>query len=230
MRHRVATFKLNRTMAHRRAMLRNMATSLIVEERLETTLAKAKELRRVADRMVTLGKRGTLHARRQAASYVRSQSAVQKLFGDLAGRFTERQGGYTRVLKLGFRRGDTAPMAIIEYLGAPLKPTREERRQQAEKEKAQKAQAKEKLKSKKAKKTRAKEKPVTTAPAEEKKKARAPKKKEKESTKETEKKTVSKKTKAEPKPERKAITPKEAKKGVLRSVFGRRTKKQKKDR
>lgn len=115
-------------MEHRRALLRNLVTSLIVFERIETTLAKAKELRRVADRMVTLGKRGTLHARRQAASYVRTQAAVQKLFAELATRFAERPGGYTRVLKLGRRQGDGAPMAIIEYLGASLKPARAERK------------------------------------------------------------------------------------------------------
>ena len=135
-------------MEHRRALLRNMVTSLIVEERLETTLAKAKELRRVADRMVTLGKRGSLHARRQALSYVRTQDAVKKLFAELAERFSKRPGGYTRIYKLGYRQGDAAPMAIIEYLGAPSKPSRAERRAKVEAEKKAAASAKPKKKPK----------------------------------------------------------------------------------
>lgn len=120
MRHRVDKKKLGKTASHRKAMFRNMVTSLIEEERLETTLAKAKELRRVADKMVTLGKNGSLHARRQALSYVRNEQAVTKLFSEITDRFRERPGGYTRVLKLGERRGDGAPMAMIEYLDTPL--------------------------------------------------------------------------------------------------------------
>ncbi len=163
MRHRVAGRKLGRTMEHRRAMLRNMVTSLILEERIETTLPKAKELRRVADRMITLGKRGTLHARRQALSYVRTNDAVKKLFAELAGRFSERNGGYTRILKLGQRRGDAAPIAIIEYLGAPIKPPREERRRlKAEARRQAEAEAK-KAKPKK-KKAKAGDKAVKATP------------------------------------------------------------------
>jgi len=116
MRHRLSGRKLNRTSSHRKAMLSNMAVSLLTHEQIKTTLPKAKELRRVADRMVTLGKRGGLHARRQAASYLRDDEAVAKLFSALAERYKDRPGGYTRVLKAGFRYGDSAPMAIIELV------------------------------------------------------------------------------------------------------------------
>src|SRR5512141_3255804 len=101
MRHLKAGRKLNRTAAHRKALFRNMVTSLIEHEHVRTTDAKAKELRGVADRMITLRKRGTLHARRQALSYIRSRTVVQKLFDEVAPRFRERPGGYTRVIKLG---------------------------------------------------------------------------------------------------------------------------------
>jgi large subunit ribosomal protein L17 len=99
-------------------MLRNMVTSLLDKERIETTDAKAKELRRVADRMITLGKRGGLHARRQALSVIRSKEVTSKVFDELADRFRERPGGYTRVLKVGRRTGDAAPMSIIELVEA----------------------------------------------------------------------------------------------------------------
>lgn len=116
MRHGFSGRRLNRTSSHRQAMLQNMAVSLLTHEQIKTTLPKAKELRRVADRMVTLGKRGDLHARRQAASYLQDEAAVSKLFSALAERYKERHGGYTRVLKAGFRYGDAAPMAIIELV------------------------------------------------------------------------------------------------------------------
>lgn len=114
--------KLGRTTDQRMALLRNLATNLIIHERIETTEAKAKELRKVVDKMITLGKRGDLHARRQAASFLyrseasEDQDALQKLFSDVAARYDDRQGGYTRVLKLGPRRGDGAEMAIIELV------------------------------------------------------------------------------------------------------------------
>jgi len=95
-------------------MFRNMVTSLLWNERVQTTDAKAKELRRWADRMVTLGKRGTLHARRQALAFVRSRRVVKKLFDDIGPRFRNRPGGYTRITKLGLRRGDAAPLSVIE--------------------------------------------------------------------------------------------------------------------
>ena len=116
MRHRLSGRKLNRTSTHRSAMFSNMAVSLLNHEQIETTLPKAKELKRVADKMVTLGKRGGLHARRRALSYLQDESVVQKLFGALADRYKERPGGYTRVMKAGFRYGDAAPMAIIELV------------------------------------------------------------------------------------------------------------------
>ena len=116
MRHRHGARKLNRTSSHRKAMFSNMAVSLLTHEQIKTTLPKAKDLRRVADRMITLGKRGTLHARRRAHSYLRDDSAVSKLFGVLAERYKERSGGYTRVVKAGFRYGDNAPMAVIEFV------------------------------------------------------------------------------------------------------------------
>lgn len=116
MRHRLAHRILNRTSAHRTAMFRNMVTSLIESGRIETTLPKAKELRRIADKMITLAKKGTLAARRQALGYVRTETAVQKLFDDLAQRFQARPGGYTRIIKKSFRAGDQAETAYIEYL------------------------------------------------------------------------------------------------------------------
>ncbi|MCW9034266.1 MAG: 50S ribosomal protein L17 [Alphaproteobacteria bacterium] len=116
MRHRMSGRKLNRTSSHRRAMFANMAVALITHEQIKTTLPKAKDLRSVADKMVTLGKKGTLAARRQAVAYLRDEAAAKKLFDVLAERYKERPGGYTRVLKAGFRHGDSAPMAIIEYV------------------------------------------------------------------------------------------------------------------
>ena len=119
MRHLKQGRKLGRTTAHRKALLRNLATALLEHERIVTTEPKAKELRRVADKLVTLGKRGDLHARRQALQVVRSNAVVRKLFNDIAPRFAERHGGYTRVLRLGYRPGDAAAMAVIELVDAP---------------------------------------------------------------------------------------------------------------
>lgn len=116
MRHRRRHGKLGRDSAHRKALMRNMVTSLLDHERVETTDAKAKELRRIADRMITLGKRGDLHARRRALSVIRDKSVAAKLFDDLAQRFRERPGGYTRVLKTRVRVGDAAPMSIVELV------------------------------------------------------------------------------------------------------------------
>lgn len=130
MRHRTAGRKLNKSSSHRLAMLRNMVTSLLEHERIVTTLPKAKELRKAAEKMITLGKRGDLHARRQAASYVRSKALVTKLFNDLAPQYADRQGGYTRIIRTGVRPGDTAPMALIELVNyeapAPAAPKAQE--------------------------------------------------------------------------------------------------------
>ena len=116
MRHASGYRRLNRTHEHRKSMFSNMAGSLIEHEQIKTTLPKAKELRRVVEKLVTLGKRGDLHARRQAASQLRQDAHVAKLFEVLGPRYAERQGGYVRVLKAGFRYGDMAPMAIIELV------------------------------------------------------------------------------------------------------------------
>jgi len=116
MRHLKGYRKLGRVTSHRLAMLRNMATSLVLHERIETTVPKAKELRGIVDRMITLGKRGDLHARRQALSHLYDDAAVSKVFSDLAERFKTRPGGYTRILKKGFRFGDGADMAFLELV------------------------------------------------------------------------------------------------------------------
>ncbi|HAI52024.1 MAG: 50S ribosomal protein L17 [Limnochordia bacterium] len=108
--------KLGRTSGHRRALLRNQVTSLVLHGRIETTEAKAKSIKPLADKMVTLGKRGDLAARRQAAAFLLDPAAVRKLFDDLAPRYADRNGGYTRIIKTGVRRGDAAPMAIIEWV------------------------------------------------------------------------------------------------------------------
>ncbi len=126
MRHQRADWKLGRNTAHRRALLRNLVTSLIVEERIVTTVQKAKFLRPFAERMITLGKRGgepkdILHARRQAAAFLRSPAAVKKLFDTVAARFAERNGGFTRLTRLGFRKGDGAELAMVELLGSEIK-------------------------------------------------------------------------------------------------------------
>lgn len=117
MKHKVAGRKLGRNASHRKAMLRNMVTSLLEHERIVTTVPKAKEARRVTEKMITLGKRGDLHARRQALAYIRSQSIVAKLFDDLSEQYADRQGGYTRIIRTGNRNGDAAPMAIVELVG-----------------------------------------------------------------------------------------------------------------
>jgi len=116
MRHGMSGRKLNRTSSHRKALFSNMANALIKHEQIKTTLPKAKELRPVVEKLVTLGKRGNLHARRQAFAMLRDDGMTRKLFETLAGRYADRQGGYTRVLKAGHRRGDAAPMAIIEFV------------------------------------------------------------------------------------------------------------------
>jgi large subunit ribosomal protein L17 len=116
MRHRNQGRKLNRTASHRGALLASLAAALIKHEQIATTLPKAKELRRVTDRLVTLAKRGDLHARRLAAARVRDEAMVAKLFETLGPRYAARPGGYTRVLKAGFRYGDSAPMAVIELI------------------------------------------------------------------------------------------------------------------
>ena len=133
MRHRNAGRKLGRTSAHRRALLRNLVTALLEHEQIETTDAKAKEVRRVAERMITLGKRGSLHARRRALRVVRSREVAGKLFEELAERYRERPGGYTRVLKVRTRVGDAAPLSLVELVDrtAPAVAGKAEKTQKA---------------------------------------------------------------------------------------------------
>ena len=116
MRHGAAYRKLGRTVSHRQAMFANMAASLIKHEQITTTLPKAKELRPFVEKMVTLGKKGDLHARRQAISHIRDVTQVGKLFETIGPRYAERNGGYIRIMKAGFRHGDNAPMAVIEFV------------------------------------------------------------------------------------------------------------------
>jgi len=121
MRHRKGYRKLGRQPAHRRQTLRNLVTNLLERERITTTVAKAKELRPLAEKMITLGKRDTLHARRQAAAFLLHPPVVKKLFATLAPRFASRNGGYTRMVRAGWRRGDASELAVVELLGSELK-------------------------------------------------------------------------------------------------------------
>ena len=121
MRHRNAGSKLGRNPAHRRATLRNLVTNVIERERITTTLTRAKAARPLVEQMITLGKRDTLHARRQAAAYLMTPAATKKLFADIAPRYSDRAGGYTRIIRAGFRVGDGASVAILELLGAKLR-------------------------------------------------------------------------------------------------------------
>jgi len=183
--------KLGMKTPHRKAMMANMCSSLILNKRVETTLPRAKELRRMADRMVTLGKRQTIHARRQAYKVLRNTKAVKIVFDDIAPQFNERNGGYTRILKLGYRRGDSAPMAMIEYImpgiGDEFAPKKAARKEQT---KAKEKKAKVRAEAKVEKKPKAKKKaaPKKEAPA----KKMASKKAKKSAKKET-KKTAKKK-------------------------------------
>ena len=116
MRHRQSGRKLNRTSSHRKSLFKNMAQALLKHEQIVTTLPKAKELKRVVEKLITLGKKGNLHSRRLAFNQIRDKDMVSKLFDNLAKRYSDRKGGYSRVLKAGFRYGDSAPMAVIELV------------------------------------------------------------------------------------------------------------------
>jgi len=148
MRHRNYGRKLSRNTSHRRALLRNLVTSLIVEERVATTVAKAKAVRGIAEEMITLGKRGDLHARRLAAAYCMTPPAVAKLFDDLAKRYADRAGGYTRIVKTGWRKGDGADTAVLELVGTEVLQKRAE-------ERAKKAEARRKAAEKEAEEEKA---------------------------------------------------------------------------
>jgi large subunit ribosomal protein L17 len=121
MRHLKSGSKLGKQPAHRRAVLRNLVTNLIEKERIHTTILRAKATRRLAEKMITLGKRDSLHARRQAAAFLMTPIATEKLFKDLAPRFAQRPGGYTRIIRAGWRLGDGAELAILEFIGSELK-------------------------------------------------------------------------------------------------------------
>ena len=167
MRHGVGGRTLGRTTGHRSAMLRNMVTSFLRYEKIETTDIKAKELRRVAEKMITLAKRGGLHARRQAAAVIRDKDVVKKLFDEIGARFADRQGGYTRIVKTGFRAGDSAPMAVIELV-AKAAEKKDKKDKAAKKESKAKAapKAKKEAKPKAAKAPKAEKdaKPKKAAP------------------------------------------------------------------
>jgi len=137
MRHLKAYRRLGMNASHRNAMMRNMVTSLIEHERIETTDTRAKEIRRLADRMITLGKRGDLHSLRVSLKTVRTKTAAKKLFDELAPRFKEKQGGYTRIVKIGPRPGDNAPMAILEWSVAKASETGAKKKQAKQAKKAE---------------------------------------------------------------------------------------------
>jgi large subunit ribosomal protein L17 len=143
MRHLKAGFKLGRKPAHRRATLRNLVTNVILHERVRTTRTRAKAAQPIVERMITLGKRDTLHSRRQAMAFLATDAAAKKLFGDIAPRFADRNGGYTRVIRLGFRIGDGAEVALLELLGSELKKKQKKgrKKEQAEAPKEEKAEA-----------------------------------------------------------------------------------------
>ena len=187
MKHNVDRRKLGMKTKHRLSTLSNMASSLVRHDRIETTLPRAKELRRIADRLVTLGKSGSLAARRKVMVIVRDKEVATKVFSELAPRFLDRKGGYTRIFRLGNRHGDNAPMALIEYLPSKDAPKKEDVKKDAKADK--KAKAEKKDVKKVSKKAETKEtKKSAKSPA----KKKATKKKEK---KETKKKAVTKKKK-----------------------------------
>lgn len=141
MRHGNGYRKLNRTASHRKAMFANMAASLIEHEQIVTTLPKAKEIRPIVEKLVTLGKRGDLHARRQAISAIRDVKLVAKLFDTLAARYATRNGGYTRIMKAGFRAGDNAPLAVVEFVERDVDAKGKADRARVEAEQAAEAEA-----------------------------------------------------------------------------------------
>lgn len=132
MRHLKSGSKLGKQPAHRRAVLRNLVTNLIEKERIHTTILRAKATRRLAEKMITLGKRDSLHARRQAAAFLMTPAATDKLFDELAPRFAERPGGYTRIIRAGWRLGDGADLAILEFIGSKLKKKEKKQRKKEE--------------------------------------------------------------------------------------------------
>ncbi len=217
MRHMKAGKKLGRTGSHRRAMFRNMVTSLLQHERIVTTEGKSKEAGRLAEKIITLGKRGDLHARRQAVAYIKSNEVVKKVFSELAERYRIREGGYTRVLKLEPRAGDNAPMAMVELVDRPMVV-------QSEKEK--KAKAPKKAAPKKT--TQKKEAKKETSKKEVEKKEEAPKKKAKAAP--GKKEAAVKEKKAEKKPAKKAAKKETPKKETAKKAAGKKKARESKDK
>jgi len=179
MRHRVAGRKLSRHSQHRKLMFRNMLVSLLQHERIKTTLAKGKELRGWVDRIISLGKKGTLHARRQAFAILREKEIVKKVFEEIVPRLKDREGGYTRIYKMGWRQGDGAPLSLIELV--TFAPEKEKKKSTVEKAKRVLEKVTPKRKAKEGEKEKEKEK----------KEKKVEKKKGKETTKEKPKKKSS---------------------------------------
>lgn len=160
MRHKRIGRKLGVTTKHRKSMFRNMVTDLFRFDRIKTTDMKAKELRRIAEKLITLAKEGTLHKRRQAAAYIRDKDVLKKLFDEIAAKFKDRPGGYTRIIKLGFRRGDNTAVSIIELVEEEYKPAKKKKAKKAvkkEQPKAAETEAKTKTKARSSKKESAEE-------------------------------------------------------------------------
>ena len=177
--HGKAGRKLGRTSSHKEAMFRNMVTSVIKHERIRTTDSKAKEVRKLAEKMITLGKKGNLHARRQALAFVRDKALVSKLFGELTERYRQRAGGYTRIIKVGYRFGDNAPVSILEFIpeekkkekAKPKAKGKTKAKAKEEEEKSALESIPEEKKKEKATKTKAKVKTTAKAKKEEKEKS-----------------------------------------------------------
>ena len=205
MRHQKSGKKLGRTSAHRKALLRNMVTSLLKHERIVTTAVKAKEIGRLAERMITLGKRGTLHTRRQAIAFIESGEVVKRVFSVYAERYRDRDGGYTRVIKLEPRAGDNAPMAIIELVDRPVET------KDSDKKKTKSDTKKAKPDTKKAKPDTKKAKPDTKKAKPAPGKAESEDKKEKPGKKAAGKKTTASKKPATAAAKKKTEVPKEEK-------------------
>ncbi len=190
MRHQKTGRKLNRTSSHRKALFRNLAAALFQHESIKTTNPKALELRKVADRLITLAKAGTLHATRLAFAYLRDKEVVKKLFTDIGARYADTSGGYTRVLKVGPRKGDAAPMAIIELTQKKELEKEEKKEGQAKEKKQQAKEKKQQAKEKKERKPKEKKEPAKE------KKERKPKEKKEEKGPKAKEKTEKKGPKA----------------------------------
>lgn len=230
MRHRKASIKLNRTSSHREAMFRNMVTSLLKYDRIQTTKAKAKELRKWADHLITLAKKGDLHSRRQALSIVREGKVVHQLFEEANTRYGETAGGYTRIIKTGRRPGDAAPLVLIELIAKEKKEVKKPAKKKSEVDKEVKLEGVEKEVAKKKKTETVKEakKPETPKKKEAARKKTAPKKKsapKKKATKEKEEEKAADTKKGKSAGKKKAASVK--KKAVPKKATAKKEKKEK---